>query len=104
MNAAKYAQAREITVRLRHLRAEASIQLEIQDDGQGFEMSAIPAGHFGIGMMRERARAAGATLRISSRPEQGTRISIRWAAKEAATSANLEYVAADRAKQNGGRA
>ncbi|HKS69459.1 MAG TPA: sensor histidine kinase, partial [Ktedonobacterales bacterium] len=82
MNTAKYAHAQRVAVRLRRLRgAHEAIQLEVQDDGQGFDPGAIPAGHFGLGMMRERARAAGATLRITSRPEQGTRVAVRWSEK-----------------------
>lgn len=83
MNTAKYANPQHVAVRLRRLRgAHEAIQLDVQDDGQGFDPGAIPAGHFGLGMMRERARAAGATLRISSRPQQGTRIAVKWSQKQ----------------------
>ncbi len=81
MNAAKYANAQGIAVRLRYLRAEGAIQLEVQDDGQGFDMGAIPAGHFGIGMMRERARSSGVSLRITSRRQHGTRVAVKWREK-----------------------
>lgn len=81
MNTAKYANAHNIVVRLRSLPADEAIQLEIQDDGQGFNTSAIPAGHFGLGMMRERARAANARLRLTTRPGRGTRVTLRWTAK-----------------------
>lgn len=78
-NAAKHAHARTITVRLRYLQAANALQLEIRDDGQGFETSAIPPGHFGMSMMRERAHAVGARLRIKSRHEQGTHVTVQWA-------------------------
>ena len=48
MNAAKYANARNISVRLRVLDAEKAIQLDIQDDGQGFEAVAFQPGISGL--------------------------------------------------------
>jgi PAS domain S-box-containing protein len=84
MNAAKYANAQHINISLRYLADEGDIQLVVRDDGQGFDASAVPAGHFGLGMMRERARAAGASLRITSQRDRGTRVAVRWAPANAA--------------------
>jgi signal transduction histidine kinase len=81
MNATKYAKARAINVQLRtHGRSwdRGKIELEITDDGQGFDPRAIPAGHFGLAMMRERAHAVGATVQVRSQPRQGTRIVVAW--------------------------
>lgn len=78
MNAAKHASAQHISLRLSYLRKEEVIQLVVQDDGQGFDMGSIPVGHFGLGMMRERASASGASLRTNSRRGHGTRIAVRW--------------------------
>ncbi len=88
MNTAKYAQARTISVRLRRLPAKQAYQLEIRDDGQGFKTAAVSAGHFGIRMMRERAQAVDAVLRITSRHEQGTHVTVKWAEESARPAAS----------------
>ena len=38
------------------------------------------SGHYGLGMMRERAEAVGARLTVTSRPGHGTEITVRWQA------------------------
>ena len=47
--------------------------VEVSDDGRGFEPADIPAGTGTTGM-RERARALGGELMISSSPDGGTRV------------------------------
>ena len=37
-----------------------------------------PSGHYGLGMMRERAEAVKAVLTVASRPGAGTEITLRW--------------------------
>jgi PAS domain S-box-containing protein len=76
-NAAKHAAARSITVHLRTTRT-GGLVLEITDDGRGFDSEAIPAGHFGLAIMHERAQAMGATVRVQSHPGQGTRVVVAW--------------------------
>jgi PAS domain S-box-containing protein len=76
-NAAKHAAARSITVRLR-TRRTGGLVLEIADDGRGFDPEAIPSGHLGLTMLRERAQAVGASVRVQSRPGQGTRVVAEW--------------------------
>jgi PAS domain S-box-containing protein len=80
MNAAKYARARAINVKLRTRGRgmKGTIELEIADDGQGFDPIAIPAGHFGLAMMRERTQAVGAPMQVHSQPGQGTQIVVAW--------------------------
>jgi signal transduction histidine kinase len=56
----------------------ASIELNLRDDGRGFDPEAITSGHYGLGMMRERAEAVSALLSITSRPRSGTELTIRW--------------------------
>jgi PAS domain S-box-containing protein len=75
-NIAKHAKASSVTVDLEC--QSARVALDIRDDGCGFDLGAIPAGHLGIGIMRERADAIGAELQISSHPGQGTEIVVRW--------------------------
>jgi signal transduction histidine kinase len=54
------------------------IELRIRDDGQGFNTKEIFSGHYGLGMMRERAEDVGALLSVTSQPGHGTELSIRW--------------------------
>ncbi len=49
----------------------------VRDDGRGFgaeDDEVEPAGHFGLTVMRERARRHGGALRIDSRPGEGTTV------------------------------
>jgi signal transduction histidine kinase len=77
-NVGKHAQARQAEVRL--IWAAEHLCLEIGDDGRGFDPTAIPPGHLGIGFMHERAAAIGASLYIDSRPQAGTTVTVRWPA------------------------
>ena len=54
-----------------------STSLTIEDDGVGFDIRRVPADRHGIEGMRERARIAGGTLRITSRRGKGTRIVVK---------------------------
>ncbi len=75
-NALKHAKAAKITV---HLRGGGDcFELEIQDDGVGFEPeTAAQGGGMGLGNMRERARQLGGELQIDARPDMGTRVCLR---------------------------
>jgi PAS domain S-box-containing protein len=86
MNAAKYAQAQAIHMRLRSLSA-SRWELEVVDDGQGFDPTTVPAGHFGLGIMRERAQHAGAQVQVRSQVGQGTRVLMTWVTGHKAASA-----------------
>jgi PAS domain S-box-containing protein len=96
-NIAKHAKASRVEIELQyHLRlaqvslsfAEAdaskkivvsSLEMRIRDDGQGFNTSLPPhSGHYGLGMMSERATAVGARLSVTSWPGGGTEIAVRW--------------------------
>jgi signal transduction histidine kinase len=73
-NAARHAGARHVTVSFRK-ESDDRTGLVVADDGVGFDSSvAVPAGHHGLGNMRARAEAIGATLRVESASGQGTRI------------------------------
>jgi signal transduction histidine kinase len=56
-------------------------QLEVGDDGQGFETSAMESAvkrrHFGLRLMRDRASVLGAELDVRSAPERGTIVRLR---------------------------
>ncbi len=53
------------------------VQLEIQDQGVGFDIEKVPADRFGIRGIRERARLFGGTSEIQSQPGAGTKISVQ---------------------------
>ena len=54
------------------------VELHIRDNGRGFDPAHIPSGHYGLSIMRERAKAIGAELSVVSQPGHGTEIVIRW--------------------------
>jgi nitrate/nitrite-specific signal transduction histidine kinase len=54
------------------------VELRISDDGCGFDPSGTPPDRLGLGIMRERAQAVGATLGIESEPGLGTQIVVMW--------------------------
>lgn len=52
--------------------------IEVSDNGRGFDLNAAEVdGGVGLKSMRERAEKLGGTVRISSQPEQGTRVLLR---------------------------
>jgi signal transduction histidine kinase len=59
----------------------AHLQLQIADDGVGFDTSLSRPGHFGLIGLREQAQLIGAELQIASTPDSGTtlRLSLRVA-------------------------
>ncbi|WP_338762541.1 sensor histidine kinase [Massilia sp. METH4] len=70
-NAAKHARARTIGCRLR-VRA-GRVQVQVRDDGTGFDPHQPRAG-FGVGGMHERAALAGAALQVDSALGRGTTV------------------------------
>lgn len=75
-NIAKHAKAGQVEINLNQ--EEDMIEMRVCDDGKGFDLNQTFSGHYGLGMMRERAEAAGALLTITSQPGQGTELTIRW--------------------------
>jgi signal transduction histidine kinase len=74
-NVAKHSGATQATVSL--TREGTGVRLVIEDDGAGFDPG-LRGGQLGLGIMHERAEAAGASLDIRSAPGQGTSISVFW--------------------------
>jgi signal transduction histidine kinase len=70
-NAAKYAQANEVSVSL--LEDHGELVLSIRDDGRGFDRAATPLGD-GLQNMADRLAALGGTLTVRSRSGAGTTI------------------------------
>jgi signal transduction histidine kinase len=71
MNALKHAGATDIWISVRE--EENNIVLRLRDNGQGFDSAEPgPEGHFGLAMMRERAKVGGGSFAIHSTPGEGT--------------------------------
>ncbi|MEJ2736707.1 MAG: GAF domain-containing protein [Anaerolineae bacterium] len=88
-NVVKHAQADQVTVSLRCLDDDSNqfwIELTIYDNGRGFDLAQVPAERLGLGIIRERAQAIDADLKIESSPGQGTRIAVAWKEKRLYTS------------------
>jgi signal transduction histidine kinase len=71
-NAVKHAKPSRVSVRLS--RDNGRLNLEVSDDGRGFDPEGSYPGHFGLRSMQERAARVGAALRIVSAPKQGSRV------------------------------
>lgn len=56
---------------------ESGLEMEIRDDGVGFDGDAIPLGHLGLISMRERARLVGGDLALETEPGEGTCVTVR---------------------------
>ena len=74
-NILKHARAARVSIEIRG--ADAGLQVEIRDDGVGFDPSEIRPGRIGLQNMAERCQALGAALEIQSAPNAGTLIRIR---------------------------
>ncbi|MBN2085494.1 MAG: PAS domain S-box protein [Anaerolineales bacterium] len=76
-NIAKHAGATRVEIGLS--RDPEGLELRIRDNGRGFAADEpAPSGHYGLGMMRERAEAVKAEYAVASRPGAGTEITLRW--------------------------
>jgi signal transduction histidine kinase len=75
-NVVRHARARHAEVRVQW--TPEGLLLRISDDGDGFDQAAVPAGHLGLGFMRERAAALRASIDVVSSLGQGTTVTIVW--------------------------
>jgi len=75
-NVAKHAEASIVEIDLKH--EDAAVELNIRDDGRGFDPGQIVSGHYGLSMMQERADAVGALLSVASRAGNGTELKLHW--------------------------
>ncbi len=77
-NALKHGAPSHISLRLKS--QDQHIELEVRDDGRGFDPVTAAGqleGHFGLQGMRERAKRLGGILDVSSSPGKGTSVNIR---------------------------
>ena len=71
INIARHAQARHACIRV--LARKQKLEIEIADDGIGFDPTATPSpGHYGLLGLQERARLVGGQLTITSNIGKGT--------------------------------
>lgn len=75
-NATRHGRARAVQCRLSA--GTDAIELSVTDDGDGFDLAALP-GPRGLGLigMRERAQAWGGSIAVHSKPGSGTRVNAR---------------------------
>ena len=84
-NVERHAQATQVRVTMRvqngltsDARTATRWQLEIADDGVGFDLSVARPGHYGLRGMQEQAALIDAQLDIHSRPGEGVRIVLEF--------------------------
>lgn len=77
-NVEQHARARRCWVRLAQAPGGA-VEASVEDDGIGIGTAASPPRHFGLTIMRERARALGGAIEIAPRAGGGTRVAVRFA-------------------------
>jgi PAS domain S-box-containing protein len=75
-NVIRHAEATRVDMTL--LSKPDRVELYLRDDGRGFDPDAIPNGHLGVSIMRERAAKIGASVRIESKPGHGTEVIATW--------------------------
>ncbi len=74
-NVERHACARKVAIKLVW---SDDLVIRMTDDGQGFNAASAPSeGHYGLGIMRERAGDMGGQIDIRSAPGHGTRLTIR---------------------------
>ncbi len=85
-NLEQHARAAHAWVRIARLGDEdgGAIEACVEDDGIGIGAATSPRHHFGLSIMRDRARALGGTIDIGPRAPAGTRVSLRFVPLSAA--------------------
>jgi signal transduction histidine kinase len=77
MNAVKHADPTDVSVTVAEQGEDIVLQLE--DNGSGFDAGAPgPEGHYGMAMMRERAKVGGGSFDVRSGVGEGTTITVRF--------------------------
>ena len=74
-NVVSHSEANQVLVRL--VTTPDEIKLSVEDDGKGFEPSAIPEERYGLVGINERAKLLGGTVDVRSSEGVGTQIEVR---------------------------
>jgi two-component system, NarL family, sensor kinase len=74
-NTLRHAQAHKAVLEL--IISPAAVTLCVVDDGQGFDPTHIPPGHFGLVGLKERVRLLGGDLELQSSPGCGTALTVK---------------------------
>lgn len=83
-NTGRHARARSALVSL--TRTADAIELEVRDDGVGFDPGRRDGGGLGLRSIGERVRLVGGRFHLESEPERGTRVRVRVPAPVAAAA------------------
>jgi signal transduction histidine kinase len=94
-NIGKHAHASTVTITLSYMGDE--IALDVQDDGCGFDLAALPTspratGGFGLQALRARVEQAGGTLSVESAPGEGATIAVALPYPRASTDESSPFV------------
>ncbi|MGO4539655.1 histidine kinase [Paenibacillus sp. 2TAB19] len=73
-NVVKHARASQCTLTLAD--TERQVVMSLQDDGEGFKVSDVKRGSYGLTTMQERAQKLGGKTEILSKPGSGTRVKV----------------------------
>jgi signal transduction histidine kinase len=79
-NSLKHAQARRVQINIRSF--PKYVELEVKDNGRGFDTARPNAGGYGLRTMRERTDLLGGELTLTSNPAKGTSVLLRVEIKE----------------------
>jgi nitrate/nitrite-specific signal transduction histidine kinase len=83
-NIAKHASASQATLMLRS--QPTMLELIIEDNGRGFDISGVSSEHLGLKIMNERSREIGVELTVNSQIGVGTKIVAHWEFKSMRTN------------------
>lgn len=72
---------------------QGRVRVIVEDDGVGIKDGEPPMHHYGLAIMRDRAATLGGTLRISRRPEGGTRVEMDFSPRGPFQAAPLKEAA-----------
>jgi PAS domain S-box-containing protein len=79
-NVVKHANATHVAVHFCNNRDQ--LELNILDDGRGFDPDQVESTSMGLGIMHERAEAIGARLDVTSQVNHGTNVVVTWKSTE----------------------
>ncbi len=73
-NVIRHADARRVALRL--ISTPDQVQLEVEDDGRGFDPTDVGQNRYGLTGMSERAKLLAGSFELESCPGEGTRVEV----------------------------